>query len=129
MSPRLSRRRLTASTQLAIAPRINDDNTITVFLQPTIQSFVGTTRGPDGTELPNISNQAISVVARVKNGETIALGGLTDKNDNTNVSRVPLLSDLPIIGQFFRSTQRVKRNSDLLIFVTPRIIEEDEIGL
>ena len=120
---------LTASTQLAIAPRINDDNTITVFLQPTIQSFVGTTRGPDGTELPNISNQAISVVARVKNGETIALGGLTDKNDNTNVSRVPLLSDLPIIGQFFRSTQRVKRNSDLLIFVTPRIIEEDEIGL
>jgi general secretion pathway protein D len=117
---------LAAQTQLSIAPRINDDNTITVFLNPQIQSFVGTTRGPDGNELPNISNQAISVVARVRNGETIALGGLTDKNDNTNVSRVPLLSDLPIIGQFFRSTQRTKRNSDLLIFVTPRIVEEDE---
>ena len=120
---------LTASTQLSIAPRINDDNTITVFLQPQIQSFVGTTRGPDGTEIPNTSTQFISVVARVKNGETIALGGLTDKNDNTNVSRVPLLSDLPIIGQFFRSTQRVKRNSDLLIFVTPRVVEEDEGGV
>lgn len=119
---------LPAQTQLTVAPRINDDNTITVFLQPQIQSFVGTTRGPDGNELPNISNQAISVVARVKNGETIALGGLTDKNDNTNVSRVPLLSDLPIIGQFFRSSQRTKRTSDLLIFVTPRIVEEDEIG-
>ena len=117
---------LPAQTSLSIAPRINDDNTITVFLNPQIQSFVGTTRGPDGTELPNISQQAISVVARVRNGETIALGGLTDKNDNTNVSRVPLLSDLPIIGQFFRSTQRTKRNSDLLIFVTPRIVEEDE---
>lgn len=117
-----------ATTSLNIAPRINDDNTITVYLNPQIQSFVGTTRGPDGTELPNLSSQAISVVARVKNGETIVLGGLTDKNDNTNVSRVPLLSDLPIIGQFFRSTQRVKRNSDLLIFVTPRVVEEDDIG-
>lgn len=117
---------LTASTNLSVAPRINDDNTITVYLNPTIASFVGTSRGPDGTEYPNISQQFISVVARVKNGETIALGGLTDKNDNTVVSRVPLLSDLPIIGQFFKSTQRVKRNSDLLIFVTPRIIEEDE---
>ncbi len=115
-----------ATTSLSIAPRINDDNTITVYLNPQIQSFVGTTRGPDGTELPNMSSQAISVVARVKNGETIVLGGLTDKNDNTNVSRVPLLSDLPIIGQFFRSTQRTKRNSDLLIFVTPRVVEEDE---
>lgn len=115
-----------ALTSLGVAPRINDDNTITVYLTPQIQSFVGVTRGPDGSEYPNISNQRIQVVARVKNGETIALGGLTDKNDNTNVSRVPLLSDLPIIGQFFRSTQRTKRNSDLLIFVTPRVIEEDE---
>lgn len=119
---------LVANTSLSIAPRINDDNTITVYLNPAIQSFVGTTRGPDGSELPNISNQSINVVARVRNGETIVLGGLTDKNDNSNVSRVPLLSDLPIIGQFFRSTQRVKRNSDLLIFVTPRVIEEDETG-
>jgi general secretion pathway protein D len=119
---------LPATTTLSVAPRINDDNTITVFLAPQITSFVGTTRDGQGNELPNISQQAISVVARVKNGETIALGGLTSKNDNTNVSRVPLLSDLPIIGQFFRSSQRTKRNSDLLIFVTPRIVEEDESG-
>ena len=119
---------LVASTTLSVAPRINDDNTITVFLNPQVASFVGTSRDPSGNEFPNLAQQAISVVARVKNGETIALGGLTDKNDNTVVSRVPLLSDLPIIGQFFRSTQRTKRNSDLLIFVTPRIVEEDEIG-
>ena len=118
---------LQAQTSLSIAPRINEDNTITVYLAPAIQSFVGTTRGPDGSELPNISNQSISVVARVKNGETIVLGGLTNKNDNTVVSRVPLLSDLPILGQFFRSTKRTKRNSDLLIFVTPRVVEEDDV--
>lgn len=119
---------LVASTFLSVAPRINDDNTITVYLNPQVASFVGTSRDSLGNEFPNVSQQQINVVARVKNGETIALGGLTDKNDNTTVSRVPLLSDLPIIGQFFRSTQRTKRNSDLLIFVTPRVIEEDEIG-
>ncbi len=111
---------------VCVAARINDDNTITVFLNPQVASFVGTSRDSFGNEYPNISLQNINVVARVKNGETIALGGLTDKNDNTTGSRVPLLSDLPIIGQFFRSTQRTKRNSDLLIFVTPRVIEEDE---
>jgi len=116
---------LTANTSLSIAPRINDDNTITVYLTPTISSFVGTTVGPDGSELPNQVNQNINVVARVKNGETIVLGGLTAKNDNTVVSRVPLVSDLPIIGQFFRRTERIKRNSDLLIFVTPRVVEDD----
>lgn len=119
---------LVAQTSLSVAPRINDDNTITVFLAPQISSFVGTSRGPDGTEIPNQVVQNINVVARVKNNETIVLGGLTNKNDNTIVSRVPLVSDLPIIGQFFRSTQRTKRNSDLLIFVTPHIVEEDEIG-
>jgi len=119
---------LQASTTLSIAPRINDDNTITVYLSPQIASFVGTTTAPDGTELPNLVQQAISVVARVKNGETIVLGGLTAKNDNTTVSRVPLVSDLPIIGQFFKRTDRVKRNSDLLIFVTPRVIEDEDSG-
>lgn len=117
---------LVASTELAIAPRINDDGTITVFLTPQIQSFVGTSRGPNGEEIPNVVSQLIRVVARVRNGETIVLGGLTSKNDDNSVSRIPVLSDLPIIGQFFRGTRRQRVNSDLLIFVTPTVLEDDE---
>jgi len=116
---------LQANTNLSVAPRINDDNTITVFLAPTISSFVGTSQGPGGEQIPNQSNQFIRVVARVKNNETIVLGGLNNKNENESVNKIPVLAELPIIGQFFRETSKSKTNSELLIFVTPSIVDED----
>ncbi|MEZ0326870.1 MAG: type II secretion system protein GspD [Fimbriimonas sp.] len=116
---------LLAATQLSVAPRINEDNTITMFLAPQIQSFVGVSRGPDGTEIPNVVSQFIAVVARVRNGETIVLGGLNNKNEDQSVNRVPILSDLPIIGQFFKQTRKSRLNQELLIFVTPTIVDED----
>jgi general secretion pathway protein D len=119
---------LQAQTFLTVAPRINDDGFITVAISPQVANFVGTSRAPDGTEIPNLVTQFINVVARVKNGETIVLGGLANKNDNSTTSRIPLLSDLPIIGQFFRGSDHTKVNSDLLIFITPTIIEDEENG-
>lgn len=116
---------LVASTFLTVAPRINDDNTITVYLNPQIQNFVGNSVGPNGEEYPNVVGQAINLVARVRNNETIVLGGLTQKNDDLSQNRVPILSELPIVGQFFRSNVRRKTNSELLIFVTPSIIDEE----
>jgi general secretion pathway protein D len=119
---------LTAQTFLAVAPRINDDNTITVYLSPQIQNFVGSSRGPNGEQIPNITQQGISVVARVRNNETIVLGGLTQKNEDNGSTRVPVLSELPIIGQFFRFGTKTRTNSELLIFVTPSIVDEDTTG-
>jgi general secretion pathway protein D len=119
---------ITASTSLSVAPRINDDNTITLFLNPQIQAFVGTSISPDGSQIPNQTSQAISVVARVRNGETMVLGGLVSKNDDNSSNKVPVLSELPIIGQFFRTSTRRKTSSELLIFVTPTIVDEDTTG-
>jgi general secretion pathway protein D len=119
---------LLASTTLSVAPRINDDNTITVYLQPQIQNFSGTSRGPNGEEIPNVVRQGLALVARVRNNETIVLGGLNQKNDDIGQNRVPVLSELPIVGQFFRFTTRRRTNSELLIFVTPSIIDEDTAG-
>jgi general secretion pathway protein D len=116
---------LTASTLLSVAPRINDDNTITVFLSPQIQNFVGFSTGPNGEQIPNLTSQQISVVARVRNNETIVLGGLNQKNESDNVTEVPVLAELPIIGQFFKYTTKTKADSELLIFVTPSIIEDE----
>ncbi|MCX7800671.1 MAG: hypothetical protein N2109_10050 [Fimbriimonadales bacterium] len=112
-------------TFLSIAPRINDDGTITMFLQPQISELVGFSNGPDGSQNPIISDQYISVVARVKDGETIVLGGLTKKNDSVTIKKFPVLGDLPIIGQFFRGTARNRNNSELLIFVTATVIPDE----
>lgn len=119
---------ITIQTGLQVAPRINDDGTITMFLSPTVQDFGQLRRGPNGEEIPDVLAQIIAVVARVRNGETIVLGGLTRKQETGSHSRFPILGDLPIIGQFFRSDTREKNNQELLIFVTPRVIEEEESG-
>lgn len=125
---------LPVQTALAVRPRINGPRgqagrTVTMGLSPTIAEFGQLRRGPDGQEIPDQLSQTISVVARVRDGETIALAGLTRKSDNYSESRIPILSDLPIIGQLFRGRNRQQTNSELLIFVTPTIVDEDNYGL
>lgn len=117
------------TTGLAVAPRINGDDTITMFMTPTVQDFGQVRRGPDGQEIPDVLAQTISVVARVKNNETIVLGGLTRKAETGSTARFPILSDLPIIGQFFRASNKDKNTTELLVFVTPTIVEDDSGGL
>lgn len=113
------------NTQLVVRPRINGDRTITMNLAPQIQDFGQVRRGPDGQEIPDRLSQLINVVARVRDGDTIVLAGLTRKSDTSSESRFPILGDLPIIGQFFRASNRDLNNSELLIFVTPRIITDE----
>ena len=116
------------STGLTVAPRINGDDTITMYLSPIVSDFGQLRRGPDGQEIPDVLSQIISVVARVKNNETIVLGGLTRKAETGSSTRFPILSDLPIIGQFFRASNKDKNSSELLVFVTPTIVEDDGSG-
>ncbi len=117
---------LNISTGLVVAPRINGDGTITLSLRPQIQDFGQLRRGPDGQEIPDVLSQQVDVVARVKNDEPVVVGGLTRKSDQGSEGRVPILADLPLAGQFFRSRTQDKNNADLLIFVTAHIVEEGE---
>lgn len=119
---------LTITTGLTVAPRINEDGYVTVFLNVPVQDFGQLRRSPDGSEIPDVLSQIISVVARVKSGETIALGGMVRKQDAGSQARFPILGDLPIIGQFFRSSNRDRNNTELLIFVTPTIVTDDASG-
>lgn len=116
-------------TFLSVRPRINNDNTIAMTLAPQISNITGFSVGPDGQQIPNITSQSIGLATIVKNGETIALAGFTTKRDDYAVKRIPVLSDLPIIGQLFRGRNDSKTSSELVVFVTPHIVQEDELGL
>ncbi|VAW98591.1 Type IV pilus biogenesis protein PilQ, partial [hydrothermal vent metagenome] len=59
------------------------------------------------------------------NGETIVLGGVYEQTKSHTVSRVPLLGEIPVIGWLFRRTAEEDDKSELLIFVTPKIIKQD----
>ncbi|GBC91897.1 Type II secretion system protein D [bacterium HR15] len=110
-------------TQLTVTPRVNADGTITLTLFPQI-STVG--RVQVGTNLlPRFDTQFVFTVRRIKNGETMVLGGLVSRTDNSTTLKVPILGDLPLIGQFFRSKDRAVVENELLIFVTATVIEDD----
>ena len=111
-------------TQLTVTPRINADGTITLALFPQV-STVGRVR-VGARDLPRFDTQFVLTVRRIRNGETMVLGGLVTRSDNSATTKVPLLSDLPVIGQFFRGRDRAIVENELLIFVTATILDEEE---
>lgn len=117
-----------AGTTLTVTPRINGDDTITMFLAPNVTQFGQLRTQPNGQQIPDTVTQQVQVVARVKNGQTIALGGLTNKSLSTTEKKFPILGDLPIIGQFFRQSISDTNNTETIIFVTPTIVEDDDNG-
>ncbi|MHB0913925.1 MAG: type II secretion system protein GspD [Armatimonadota bacterium] len=113
---------LPIQSELVVLPRVNPaDNTITVMVQPTVNDAGDPVTGPDGTEIPVQNQQQLQAICRVRDGETIVLGGIIRKSDSASVTGIPLLKDLPIIGPLFRSTTKRSQDTELLIFLTPTI--------
>jgi general secretion pathway protein D len=112
---------------LQVQPRINGDNSITLYIEPQLQNATFVT-GPGGQLAPQVSTRALTTYRRVQNGETMVLGGFISKQDTRQLNRVPVLSDLPFIGSLFRSRNRTVTGSEVLIFLTPTIIEDRSTG-
>lgn len=119
---------LDVTSELLVLPRINNaDNSITVYLEPTISDSPGNVSTPNGN-IPIITNQSLQTTRRIQNGETIVVGGIIRKSDSNNVNQIPLLGSLPIIGQLFRSTSKDVNDRELLIFLTPTIVPEKPVA-
>ncbi len=73
---------------------------------------------------PAIDTKRIKTQVRVNNGETLVLGGIFDGDESTNVSKTPLLGDIPVLGNLFKTTGKERSKTELIIFITPRIIDE-----
>ncbi len=117
---------LNISTGLAVSPRINSDDTVTLNLSPQISDTAGNpalTGGP-----PPTITQSLTTLRTVHNGETMVLGGLIRKSESYSQSRIPFLADLPIIGSLFRNHVNNINDTELLIFVTPTIINDNPEG-
>lgn len=115
------------TTALIVVPRVTGqppNESITTVIQPQVADVTGFVDNPSGGTIPIVAMQQISTMLRVRNGETIALGGLVRKNNSYSTTKIPLLGDLPFIGSLFRSNTRNLDESELLIFVTPTIMRE-----
>ena len=111
-------------SELWVVPQINPDDSVRMQLSPQLQDQVGTVEGPNGERIPIITTQYVETMVRVPDGETVVLGGVVRKDESQNIRSTPLLSDIPIIGKLFQSRRKEITSTELLIFVTPRIIRD-----
>ena len=108
-----------AVLKLEVTPQITPDDRIIMDLVVTkdrIERFVA--------GIPVISTTELTTRVLVANGETVVLGGIFENDTLDEVSKIPFLGDLPMVGRFFRSTTRKDSKTELLIFVTPRLLKD-----
>ncbi len=105
---------------LLVDPQVlnNDAVILTVEVQKDAVRFIS------GINDPAIDTKRIKTQVRVNNGETLVLGGIFDGNEDTNVEKVPLLGDVPVVGNLFKTTTKENSKTELIIFLTPRILDE-----
>ncbi|MDO8684276.1 MAG: type II and III secretion system protein [Armatimonadota bacterium] len=114
-------------TGLSVLPRINGDDSVTMFIRPTVSDTGRDYTSGDPTNpqtVPEERTQFLQTNRRVMNGETIVLGGFVRREDTSEVHKVPILGDLPLIGGLFRNKTSDAQDRELLIFLTPTIIPE-----
>jgi type II secretory pathway component GspD/PulD (secretin) len=116
-------------SSLNVTPRINGDGTITLFALPVLADVSGTTPLPGGGVIPNVESRSVAALARVKDGETVVIGGLTSRNVTKTRWKVPLLSSIPFLGKLlFTETDQGVADNEVFIFLTPRIVPEEAPG-
>jgi type II secretory pathway component GspD/PulD (secretin) len=108
---------------LKVTARINAEGTITLDVSPRVEDIIGYT-GPADNQRPIKTTRTITTRVTVKDGETVVLGGLLKDDIQKNQQRFPLLGHLPVVGKaLFTSTTTKKSSTDLVLFITPKIVE------
>lgn len=111
---------------LDIIPRVNSNGMVVLDIIQEVSDVVAATADSTLTETisPTIAQRRIASTVSVGSGETVALGGLIRDSDTDAVTGVPLLSDIPILGNLFKTTSDVQRRTELLILLTPRVVRD-----
>lgn len=107
-----------AGVNLSVTPWVGSSGEINLELEPSVSNISGASaEGP-----PEISEREVSTNVRVKDGETIVIGGLIQDVGSESVSKVPVLGDIPILGRLFISENNDVDKRELIIYITPHIL-------
>jgi len=113
-----------AVLSLTVTPQITPDDRIIMDLLVTKDSVGELVSDGFGGRVPSIDTRQVSTQVLVDNGQTVVLGGIYETERGEQTSKVPYLGDIPVLGALFRSTAVISNKSELLIFVTPKILKE-----
>ena len=109
-------------TKLQVTPHVTRDGMLRLHIMPEFGVKVGDVAMMSGT-VPIVDTRKVDTIALVQDGQTVVIGGLRKKNVTQQTNKVPLLGDIPILGLLFRYEGEDVSNSELVVFITPRIIE------
>lgn len=122
-----------AGILLDITPEISENGSITLKINPSISDTIDTvTRDSSGARNipPDLSRKQISSVVTLQDGEHVILGGLISSKTGTEISKVPLLGDLPLLEYMFKREVKVNNVDELVLIITPHIIkQQSELSL
>ncbi|MEM7540953.1 MAG: type IV pilus secretin PilQ [Pseudomonadota bacterium] len=108
-----------AVLSLTVTPQITPDDRVIMDLSVTNDAI-----GQVFTGVPSIDTQQVTTQVLVDNGETVVLGGIYQSTNRDDSSKVPFFADLPYLGALFKNSQVERSKSELLVFVTPKILKE-----
>jgi type IV pilus assembly protein PilQ len=116
-----------AFLKLEVTPQITPDDRVRMDLKVSKDEQGATVATATGPQV-SIDKREIETQVLVNNGETVVLGGVFEQTKGDNVTKVPLLGDMPLLGYLFRTTSKTATKRELLIFVTPQILKEGRVA-
>lgn len=110
--------------QLEVKPQINAGGAIKLFLRQEVSSIAGPVSNNSSDLI--INKREIETTVTVDDGDIVALGGLLDDNERRTIERIPLLSDLPGLGELFKSRSKARSKTNLMVFIRPTVLRSRE---
>ena len=113
-----------AVLSLKVTPLITPDNRVILDLDVSDDSVGQNVQSATGGSVPSIDTREVITQVLVGDGQTVVLGGILETTKSYQANKVPWLGDIPILGHLFKSTTNIDNKSELLIFITPKILRE-----
>ncbi len=113
---------LTEGVVLSVTPQISADGIVHMSLNPSVTERTGQATSRLGDTVPIVSVRETDTLVRVRQGETIVIAGLMQDRTNQDTAKVPLLGDVPVVGNLFKRTERRRTKTDLVILLTPTVM-------
>jgi type IV pilus assembly protein PilQ len=123
-NPTLNLKPISYGIRLSITPWISRSGQITAEITPEISNSTGISEGTNAS-YPDVARRSVTTTVRIDDGKTLVLGGLLRSDKLESNKKVPFLGDLPIIGALFRTNVSQNVRTNLVIYITPHIIDED----
>jgi len=119
----------TVGITMKVKPHVTNNGYINLTLNPTLSRLDPQSDTYFGASYPRVDTRSLTDAnVSIKDGYTLAIGGLIDDQDSKSTIQVPLLGDLPMIGRLFQSTETIKTRNNLIIFITARTLDPDGAG-